>query len=132
MAERDTYKYHLKKGNKVVHRGITNDLDRHQTEHQAQFPGAKIEQDRSACETRRSNGSAPAGSDLGGSPVKVYPDPDQWRPGEAVGTQQRVTNCTRVVWRLAAQKRTPISTGDRRRLRLPVPPRILPTHLNMY
>ena len=44
MAERDTYKYHLKKGNKVVHRGITNDLDRRQAEHQAQFPGAKIEQ----------------------------------------------------------------------------------------
>ncbi len=44
MAERDTYKYHLKVGNKIVHRGITNDLERRQVEHQAQFPGAKIEQ----------------------------------------------------------------------------------------
>ena len=44
MAEQDTYKYHLKKENKVVHRGVTNDLDRRQAEHQEQFPGAKIEQ----------------------------------------------------------------------------------------
>ena len=44
MAERDTYKYHLKTGNRVVHRGITNDLDRRLAEHKDQFPGAKIEQ----------------------------------------------------------------------------------------
>lgn len=44
MAERDTYKYHLKKGNKVVHRGITNDLERREAEHQGRLPGTKIEQ----------------------------------------------------------------------------------------
>lgn len=44
MAERDTYKYHLKIGNKIVHRGITNDLERREAEHQQEFPGAKIKQ----------------------------------------------------------------------------------------
>ncbi len=42
VAARDTYKYHLKRGNKVVHRGITNDLDRREAEHQDAFPGARI------------------------------------------------------------------------------------------
>ena len=31
---RDTYKYEFKIGNKVVHSGITNDLDRREREHQ--------------------------------------------------------------------------------------------------
>ena len=44
MSERDTYKYHLKEGNKIVHRGITNDLERREQEHQAEHPGAKIQQ----------------------------------------------------------------------------------------
>ena len=44
MAERDTYKYHLKRGNTVVHRGITTDLKRREAEHQDAFPGAKIKQ----------------------------------------------------------------------------------------
>ena len=44
MAERDTYKYQLKKGGKIVHRGITNDLNRREAEHQKQFPGTKLEQ----------------------------------------------------------------------------------------
>lgn len=44
MAARDTYKYHMKKGGKVVHRGITKDLDRRETEHQSAFPGSKIKQ----------------------------------------------------------------------------------------
>ena len=35
MSERDTYKYQFKVGNKIVHRGITNDLDRREAEHQA-------------------------------------------------------------------------------------------------
>lgn len=42
MADRDTNKYHLIKDRKVVHRGITNDLDRREREHQAEFPGSKI------------------------------------------------------------------------------------------
>ena len=44
MAERDTYKYHLKKGGKIVHRGITNDLNRREAEHQEDFPGTKLHQ----------------------------------------------------------------------------------------
>ena len=34
---RDTYKYHFKKGNRIVHTGITNDLDRREQEHQQDF-----------------------------------------------------------------------------------------------
>ena len=30
---RDTYKYHYKKGNKILHTGITNDLERREQEH---------------------------------------------------------------------------------------------------
>ncbi len=33
---RDTYKYHFKKGNKIVHTGITNDLDRREREHKSE------------------------------------------------------------------------------------------------
>ena len=32
--KRDTYKYHFKVGNEIVHRGITKDLDRREKEHQ--------------------------------------------------------------------------------------------------
>ena len=42
--ERDTFKYHLKDGKKVVHRGITNDLERRETQHQEEFPGSNIQQ----------------------------------------------------------------------------------------
>ena len=34
MATRDTHKYHLKQGNKIIRSGITNDLDRREMEHQ--------------------------------------------------------------------------------------------------
>ena len=44
MAERDTHKYQLKKGHKVVHRGITYDLDRREAEHQERFPETEIKQ----------------------------------------------------------------------------------------
>ncbi len=30
---RNTYKYHFKKGNRIVHTGITNDLERREQEH---------------------------------------------------------------------------------------------------
>ena len=30
---RNTYKYHFKKGHKIVHTGITNDLERREEEH---------------------------------------------------------------------------------------------------
>jgi len=42
--ERDTYKYHLIQDRKVVHRGITDDLERRETEHQQEFPGSHIKQ----------------------------------------------------------------------------------------
>lgn len=41
---RDTYKYHLKIGNKVVHRGVTNDLDRREQEHLQKWPAGHIAQ----------------------------------------------------------------------------------------
>lgn len=34
---RDTYKYHFKKGNRIVHTGITEDLDRREQEHQRRY-----------------------------------------------------------------------------------------------
>ncbi|MDE0144299.1 MAG: hypothetical protein OXI53_00275 [Nitrospira sp.] len=37
-TDRDTYKYHFKKGNKIVHTGITNDIDRREAEHRSE-PG---------------------------------------------------------------------------------------------
>lgn len=33
-TSRTTYKYHFKLGNKVVHTGITGDIDRREAEHQ--------------------------------------------------------------------------------------------------
>ncbi len=44
MSNRDTYKYHLKIGNKIVHRGITDDLDRREAEHQQKWPNSHIKQ----------------------------------------------------------------------------------------
>ena len=41
---RDTYKYHLKDGNKVIHRGVTNNLERREIEHQKTSPGSHIVQ----------------------------------------------------------------------------------------
>ena len=35
--KRDTYKYHLKRGNEVIRSGITNDLDRREKEHQRTY-----------------------------------------------------------------------------------------------
>lgn len=37
MAFRNTYKYHLKRGNEIIRSGITNDLDRREDEHQREF-----------------------------------------------------------------------------------------------
>ena len=41
---RDTYKYHLKVGNKIVHGGITDDLERREKEHQQKWPNGHIKQ----------------------------------------------------------------------------------------
>ena len=35
--KRDTYKYHLKQGDKIIRSGITNDLDRREKEHQRNY-----------------------------------------------------------------------------------------------
>lgn len=41
---RDTYKYHVIKDRKVVHRGITENLTRRGQEHQQEYPGSRIKQ----------------------------------------------------------------------------------------
>ena len=42
VAKRDTYKYHFKIGNKIVHSGITNDLDRREMEHKQKWANGHI------------------------------------------------------------------------------------------
>jgi len=42
MSARNYFTYELKKVNKVVHRGYTNNLERREQEHQQQFPGSHI------------------------------------------------------------------------------------------
>jgi len=42
MAKRDMFKYDFKMGNKIVHSGITNDLDRRESELEQKWPGAHI------------------------------------------------------------------------------------------
>lgn len=42
--KRDTCKYHFKKGNKIQHSGITDDLERREQEHQNKWPGGHITQ----------------------------------------------------------------------------------------
>lgn len=39
---RDTNKYHLKDGNRIIRSGVTNDLERRERELQAQYPGSHI------------------------------------------------------------------------------------------
>ena len=41
---RDTYKYHFKIGNRIVHSGITKDLERREEEHQQKRPRGHIKQ----------------------------------------------------------------------------------------
>ncbi len=42
--KRDTYKYQFRVGNKIVHGGITDDLERREQEHQQKWPKGKITQ----------------------------------------------------------------------------------------
>ncbi len=42
MTKRDTYKYQVRVGRKIVHGGITNDLERRAEEHQQKWPKAKL------------------------------------------------------------------------------------------
>ena len=39
---RNTYKYHVKKGGKIIYRGITIDLERRGAEHKARWPDSHI------------------------------------------------------------------------------------------
>ena len=41
---RDTYKYQFKQGNRILHGGITNDLDRREQEHQRDYGYGHIKQ----------------------------------------------------------------------------------------
>ena len=41
---RDTYKYQFKIANKIVHEGITDDLNRREQEHQRKWPTGHIKQ----------------------------------------------------------------------------------------
>ena len=41
---RDTYKYQFKEGNKIVHGGITDDLERREQEHQQKWSKGHIVQ----------------------------------------------------------------------------------------
>jgi len=41
---RDSYKYYFKRGNKIVHGGITSDLERREQEHQQKWPNGHIKQ----------------------------------------------------------------------------------------
>ena len=41
---RDTIKYHYKIGNRIMHGGITKDLDRREAEHKRKWPGGHIKQ----------------------------------------------------------------------------------------
>lgn len=40
-SNRDSYKYHLKRGNKILRTGITNDLQRREYEHKKKY-GEKV------------------------------------------------------------------------------------------
>ena len=42
VAKRNTYKYHFKIGKKIVHSGITDDLDRREQEHKQKWPTGHI------------------------------------------------------------------------------------------
>ena len=42
--KRDTYKYYYKIGNKILHGGITNDLERREQEHQEKWSKGHITQ----------------------------------------------------------------------------------------
>ena len=39
---RDTYKYYFKKGNRIAHGGITDDLERREQEHKQRWPNGHI------------------------------------------------------------------------------------------
>jgi len=44
QSKRDTAKYHFKVGNKIVHGGISKDLEQREAEHQQKWPKGHIKQ----------------------------------------------------------------------------------------
>ena len=42
--KRDTYKYQVKVGGRIIYRGITNDIERRGAEHKARRPSSHITQ----------------------------------------------------------------------------------------
>ena len=42
MKKRDTFKYQVRVGRKIVHGGITKDPERRQEEHRDEWPNAKL------------------------------------------------------------------------------------------
>jgi predicted GIY-YIG superfamily endonuclease len=42
--KRDIFKYHFKDGHKILHSGITDDLERRKQEHQLRWPSGHIKQ----------------------------------------------------------------------------------------
>lgn len=44
MDEKNTYKYHLKMGRRVLFRGITDDIIRCEAEYQQDYPGSRVQQ----------------------------------------------------------------------------------------
>ena len=42
--KRETYKYQFRNNRKIVHGGITNDLERREIEHQQKWPNGSISQ----------------------------------------------------------------------------------------
>jgi predicted GIY-YIG superfamily endonuclease len=42
IKKRDTYTYHQKQGNRIVHSGITNNLERRESEHRQRWSGSRI------------------------------------------------------------------------------------------
>jgi predicted GIY-YIG superfamily endonuclease len=42
MSKRNTFTYSFKVGNKIVHNGITDDLDRREQEHKQRWPNGHI------------------------------------------------------------------------------------------
>lgn len=62
---KDTYKYQLKRGHKVILRSITYDLTRREAEHQQEYPGSRVKQigrkttHRAALAWERSGGKRP-------------------------------------------------------------------------
>ena len=61
-STRDTYKYVFKVGNKIVHGGKTDDLERREQEHQQEYPKGHIKQvgrittDEAACKWEEEEG----------------------------------------------------------------------------